>query len=371
LIRSTFSRLSFVLLAPVVLTGCVTLKPVPQAPSATAVVLDGVPLTEFGAQTCGAASLSAVMTYWGRSISIEELDPTLPKADNGGVLSLDMALAARERGFAAELTVGDRELIQKSLDAGRPLILMLQIVDIVGQSRDLFHYVIVDGYDPRKDLVRVQYGDGKARWVALDRVSRAWDSTGHATLLISPETGSEPSADPVRYAIALEEVGRFEEAEAIYRHLLEADSDSTLLWLNLGNVLSNLDLDLEAEEAYRTALDLNPMYLDALNNLAWLLLDSGGDLAEAQELVSRAVALGGPDPYLALDTMGRILLEMDRCDDALGVFELALQTAPTSSAARGWVLYGFALTLESVLHDSNDAELSAAISAELQALRPQ
>lgn len=384
MIRSPLPRLSFVLLALVVLTGCVTFKPAPQAPSATAVVLDGVPLTEFGAQTCGAASLSAVMTYWGQPISIEELDPTLPKADNGGVLSLDMALAARERGFAAELTVGDRELIQQSLDAGRPLILMLQIVDIVGQSRDLFHYVIVDGYDPRKNLVRVQYGDGKARWVALDRLSRTWDDTGYATLLISPETEAESSADPVRYAIALEEVGRFAEAEAIYRHLLETDPDSTLLWVNLGNVLSNLDLEQEAEAAYRKALDLNPMHLDALNNLAWQLLDSGGDLIEAQELVSRAVALGGPDPYLALDTMGRILLEMDRCEEALGVFELARQTAPSGSVARGWVLYGLALaqrdcdkpeeaisTLESVLHDSTDAELSAAISAELRALRPQ
>ena len=384
MIRSRFPRLNFVLLALVVLTGCVTFKPAPQAPSATAVVLEGVPLTEFGAQTCGAASLAAVMTYWGRPISIEELDPTLPKADNGGVLSLDMALAARDRGFAAELTVGDRELIQQSLDADRPLILMLQIVDIVGQSRDLFHYVIVDGYDPRKDLVRVQYGDGKARWVELDRLSRTWDDTGYATLLISPETESESSADPVRYAIALEEVGRFEEAEAIYRHLLETDPDSTLLWVNLGNVLSNLDLEQEAEAAYRKALDLNPMHLDALNNLAWQLLDSGGDLTEAQELVSRAVALGGPDPYLALDTMGRILLEMNRCEEALGVFELARQTAPNGSVARGWVLYGLALaqrdcdrpeeaisTLESVLHDSTDAELSVAISAELRALRPQ
>ena len=375
-------HLGVALTALAVLTGCVAFKPAPQAPSATAVVLDGVPLTEFGAQTCGAASLSAVLTYWGQSISIEELDPTLPKADNGGVLSLDMALAARERGFAAELAVGDRELIHKNLDAGRPLILMLQIVDIVGQSRDLFHYVIVDGYDPRKDLIRVQYGDGAARWVELDRLSRTWDDTGHATLVISPESDSETSADPNLYAIALEEVGRFEEAEAIYRHLLETDPDSTLLWVNLGNVLSNLDLDQEAEEAYRRALYFDPMHLDALNNLAWFLLDSGGGLSEAQELVSRAVALAGPDPYLALDTMGRILLKTNRCEEAIEVFELALQTAPKGSAARGWVLYGLALaqrdcdmpeeaisTLDSILHEETDADLSAAISAELRALR--
>ena len=375
---------TFVLLALVVLTGCVTFKPAPQAPSTTAVVLEGVPLTEFGAQTCGAASLSAVMAYWGQPISIEELDPTLPKADNGGVLSLDMALAAKNRGFDAELAVGSRKLIQESLEAGRPLILMLQIVDIVGKSRDLFHYVIVDGFDPTKDLVRVQYGDGKVRWVSLERLSRSWDETGFASLLISPGTDSEPSGDPIRYAVALEEAGRLEEAEAIYRHLLETDPGSTLLWVNLGNVLSGRGLEQEAAQSYREALSINSMHLDALNNLSWLLLESDGDLTEAQELVSRAVALGGPDPYLALDTMGRILLKMDRCEKATEVFELALQTAPSGSTARGWVRYGLALAqsdcgrpeaaitnLESVLQDVSDADLSEAVSAELQALRPQ
>lgn len=376
-------RISLTLLL-VSLTGCVTFKPASRAPSAEALVLEGVPLTEFGARTCGAASLSAVMAYWSQPVSIEELDATLPKGDNGGVLSLDMALAARERGFDAELAVGSRDLIQGSLTAGRPLILMIQIVDIVGESRDLFHYVIVDGLDPRKDLVRVQYGDGKARWVSLERLISSWDNTGFATLLVSPGTGSGTTGDPIRYAVALEEVGRLEEAEAIYRHLLETDPGSTLLWVNLGNVLNGRGLGQEAQQAYRVALNINSMHLDALNNLSWLLLESGGDLTEAQELVSRAVALGGPDPYLALDTMGRILLEMDRCQDATGVFELALQTAPAASAARGWVLYGLALaqrdcgqpetaiaTLESVLHDETDGDLSEAIGAELRALRPR
>ncbi len=372
------------LLLLVSLAGCVTLKPAARAPSAGAVVLAGVPLTEFGAQNCGAASLSAVMSYWSSPISIEALDTTLPKADNGGVLSLDMALAARQYGFHADLVIGSRNLILESIQAGRPLILMIQIVDIVGESRDLFHYVIVDGFDPAKDLVRVQYGDGKARWVSLDRLSGSWDKTGFATLVITPDDDAEDAADPILYAVALEEVGLFAEAEAIYRHQLETGSRSPLVWVNLGNVLSAQGLVPEAEEAYREALDLNPMYSEALNNLAWLRLASGHDLAEAQELVSRAVALGGPDPYLALDTMGRILLEMERCTEAIDVFELALDTAPMESSARGWVLYGLALaqrdcgdpaaaieTLESALQEGSDQELSTAIGDELRALRPQ
>jgi tetratricopeptide (TPR) repeat protein len=375
---------SLLLVLLVSLAGCVTLKPATRVPTADAVVLAGVPLTRFGAQNCGAASLSAVMRYWRSPISIEALDPMLPKADNGGVLSLDMALAARRNGFHAELVVGDRNLIRASIQAGRPLILMIQLVDVVGESHDLFHYVIVDGFDPEKDLVRVQYGDGKARWVSLDRLSDSWDNTGFATLVITPAGETEDTSDPILYAVALEEVGLFAEAEAIYRHQLAASPGSPLLWVNLGNVLNARGLGPQAEEAYREALDLNPMHSEALNNLAWLLLESGGDLTEAQELVSRAVALGGPDPYLALDTMGRILLEMERCTEAMEVFELALETAPMESSARGWVFYGLAQaqrdcgdpataieTLESALQEGSDQELSTAIEVELGALRPQ
>ena len=370
-----------VLIALVLLQGCVSFKPASRAPSAEANVLEGVPLVEFGAQNCGAASLSAVLTYWGSPSSIEDLDAALPKAHNGGVLSLDMALAARDRGFDAELVTGSRELLEQRLSAGQPLILMLQIVDIVGQSRDLFHYVIVDGIDPAKNLVRVQFGDGKARWVGLDRLSESWDNTGFATLAIRPGGEQRRSADPILYAVALEEAGLLAEAEAIYRHELAIDPQSTLLLMNLGNVLRGQGRGQEAELAYREVLELQPMDIDALNNLAWLLLECGGDLSEAQELVSRAVALGGPDPYLALDTMGRILLTLDRCEDATEVFATALKSVPEATLARGWILYSMAMaqadcgreqraieSLEMALLESSDADLSAAVETKLRSL---
>ena len=160
--------------AVVVLAGCVSLKPPARVPSAEALLVEGVPQTEFGVETCGAASLSAVMGFWGHETSVEELDLELPKADNGGVLSLDLVLAAREHGFGAELLAGDRMRIQESLEEGEPLILMLGVFDAPGKKKDLYHYVIVDGIDPGRDLLRVHYGDGRPRWVAWDRLSPSW-----------------------------------------------------------------------------------------------------------------------------------------------------------------------------------------------------
>ena len=374
-------RIGLAFLALGLCTSCVSLKPPPQAPGSEALALEGVPLTEFGVETCGAASLSAVLAYWNFDISIEELDQVLPKANNGGVVSLDLLLAARERGFQSELVVGDRAQILENLEAGRPLILMLRVLNAIGERRDLYHYVIVDGFDPRADLVRVQYGDGAARWVSLARLSRSWDDTGFATIVIQPGGAPGESVDSIRYAVALEENGRLAEAAEVYRRLLATAPESALVWANLGNVQAARGLQPEAEVAYRNALELDPDQPEALNNLAWLLLESQGDLDEANELASQAVSLAGPDPYLALDTLGRIQLAMGQCREATEVFRSALSTAPTGSTAEGWILYGLARsqrdcgqtaaavqTLETALFDCSDTELCETLQAELQAL---
>jgi len=344
-------------------------------------VLEGVAATEFGVETCGAASLSAILSYWDFDISIEELDQTLPKANNGGVLSLDLMLAARERGFQADLVVGDRMQILENLEAGRPLILMLRVLNAIGESRDLYHYVIVDGFDQGMELVRVQYGDGAFRWVSLARLSRSWEDSGFATLVIQPGGDPGEPEDTIRYAVALEERGRLEEAAEVYRRLLVTSPDSALVWVNLGNVEMARGLEPEAKAAYRNSLELDPDQPDALNNLAWLLLESQGDLTQAYELASRAVSLGGPDPYLALDTLGRIQLAMGRCREATEVFRSALQSTPTGSLMKGRILYGLALaqrdcgqtaaaleTLETALLDCSDTELCETLQAELQTL---
>jgi tetratricopeptide (TPR) repeat protein len=211
-----------------------------------------------------------------------------------------------------------------------------------------------------------------------------WGKSGFATILVRPDDEPGEPVDPIRYAVALEEAGRLKEAEAIYRQRLTARPDSALIWVNLGNVQMAQGFQQEAEEAYRTALDLDPDQRDALNNLAWLLLESDGDLDEAKKLAKRAVSVEWPDSYLALETLGRIHLEMGDCEAADEVFRSALETAPSSSSAQSWILYGLALsqrdcgdletaidTLEQVLLESPDPDLSEIARSALQALQSQ
>ena len=341
-----------VLLLPAALAagGCAATTLGTPAPGREAHVLTGVPLRSFGLQSCGAGSLSAVLGYHGEPVTLEELDTVLPKGRNEGVLTLDLLLEARRRGYDARLVEGSPELVGRELLEGRPVILMLEVLDAPGQRRDLYHYVVADGVEPSKGLVRVQLGDGKARWTTFKRLDHAWRATRRTALLIAPGGPGVRTAarNVLRYAVALEAAGRAGEAAALYRALLDDDPGSALLWTNLGNVEASGGDAAAAEAAYRRALELDPASVDALNNLAWLLLGQSERLAEAEELARRAVAAGGPDPHLALDTLGRVLRASGRCTEAVEVLTGALAAAPaatTAPIAREWLTLGLGLAL--------------------------
>lgn len=317
--------------------GCVSLTPRSRPPSEHAVVLQDVPVQSFGVERCGAGSLSTVLAYYGDWVDVASLDAALPKADNGGVLSVDLLLAARERGFDARLAAGSPEEVTSAVLAGRPVILMLRVVNAPGLRRDLFHYVVVDGVDPDRGLGRVHFGDGRARWVPWEKLATSWSGTDHALLLVSP------SADLLfDRGVAAEQVGDLERAAAGYERLVAARPDHVVGWTNLGNVYRESGQAQRAEAAYRTALAVDPQYRDAWANLAWLLLAEGVRLAEAEGAARAALATAAPDSddHRVRDTLGRILLARQDCAAAIRQFEAGLREMPESSPDAPWLWQG-------------------------------
>jgi tetratricopeptide (TPR) repeat protein len=369
-------------LAALLAGGCVATKPAAVTPGSSAHVLEDVPVRRFGVQRCGAGSLSAVLNYHGDAVGLDELDASLPRGRHGGVITLDMLLAARARGFSARLVEGSPRLVSEELLAGRPVILMVQVLDSVGEANDLFHYLVLDGVDPAGGLVRLQWGDGRPVWTTFDKLERSWGKTRHATLLIAPggDDGDE-RRHALRYAVALEEEGRAGEAAALYRDLLAeedgGDAGSAVLWTNLGNAEMAAGRTAQAEAAYREALARDPAGADALNNLAWLLFEDGERLAEAEELARRAVARGGPDVHLAHDTLGRILRAAGDCAGAVAALEAARDSAPADAAALDALFLELALAerdcgdaawrprLEDLAAAASDPEVAAAARREL------
>jgi TolA-binding protein len=323
--HSTFNiqHSTFALL--LLLTSCITITPKTQHHSTTATVIPNVPAQHWGIEECGAGSLSTVLQHYGDATTMQSWDAALPKT-RGGVLTIDMLLAARKAGFDAQLVTGTPAIVEQELMQGRPVILMLQVVNSIGKHYDFFHYIVADGIDPQAGLIRTQFGDGKGRWTTFDRLEKAWSGGGHAAILIHP---GNDSAAALRAAVALEDAGKYADAASAYRVILDHHPDSLLAWTNLGNTETHLGDRTAAEEAFRKALGLDPTSRDALNNLAWLLYESKR-YDEAESLARKAVAQNGPDPYIVLDTLARVLAAKGSCNEALTTFRAAIDAVPQS-----------------------------------------
>ena len=312
------------------LTSCITITPRAQHPSSAAAVIPNVPLQHWGIESCGAGSLSSVLQHYGDPTTMAQWDATLPKT-RGGVLTIDLLLAARSRGFQADLATGTAENVQREVHQGHPAILMLQVVDSPGNHYDFFHYVVVDGIDPERQLVRTQFGDGKARWTTFARLEKAWAGGGHAAIFIRPQ---DASVTALRAAVTLEDSGKTADAVAAYRAILVDHPLSVPAWIDLGNAQNKLGRRDEAEAAFRKALAVDPSSRDALNNLAWLLFEEQR-YPEAEPFARSAVAQPGPDSYLVLDTLARVLAARGACTEAISTFQKALESVPASrSSAR-------------------------------------
>jgi tetratricopeptide (TPR) repeat protein len=309
----------------------VTFAPRSRTPGPDAVVLDHVPVKAFQDDRCGPGSLSVVLSALGDAVSEAELAETLPRAPGGGTLSVDLLLAARQRGFSATMIAGDEAAVRREIQRGRPVILMLRLLNAPGRGADIYHYVVVDGEDPGRDLFRLQFGDGKARWTSLARLEGAWKGAGHALITITPP----PALGQIRAAVELEEAGRPDEAAGEYQRILQAHPESLRAWVNLGNVEAGRGRTDEAERAYRRALALSPGDPDASNNLAWLLLEEGTRLEEAEALARDALARRGPDQARVLDTLARVLAARGRCAQADATFARALALPDLVPSQRG------------------------------------
>lgn len=317
------ARLPVLIAGGMLMSSCVFWTPRSIAPTASARVIENVPRHKWDIKSCGAGALSSVLQHYGDPVPMAEWDARLPKT-RGGVMSIDLVLAARQRGFDASLVTGDASLLEAELLDERPVILMLQVIQAPGKGYDFFHYVVIDGYDPVRNLYRTQFGDGESRWARLERLEPAWKPTKYATIVIRP---ADPNAESLRAAVRLEEEGKYALAAQTYREILQKDPKSLLAWTNLGNAEMQLGRPVPAEEAFRKALELDPEAADTLNNLAWLLYEQKR-VEEAEPFARRAATARAPDTWMRLDTLARILAARGNCAEAETAFRQALAQVP-------------------------------------------
>lgn len=138
-----------------------------------------------------------------------------------------------------------------------------------------------------------------------------------------------PDYLPPYYALAhiyLRE-GRMENAITQYQFALEQGQRREIPYMMLGIIYSLQEKWDHAEQHYRKALDANPNFTPAANNLAYLLAEQEKHLADALRFAKLAHDLA-PEDFRILDTLGWVYVKNGMYDQAIRTLTESLGHAP-------------------------------------------
>ena len=144
----------------------------------------------------------------------------------------------------------------------------------------------------------------------------------------------------LRIGLVYQLKGDLPKAIVSFQQARELAPRDTLVAAALADAFRMAGRNGEAVASYRNVLALDPENANALNNLAYALLDTGGSDDEAQKLAERALQKSPRSPNFA-DTLGMVYLKKNLADSALQVFSGLTQRFPDNPVFR----YHYALTL--------------------------
>lgn len=123
--------------------------------------------------------------------------------------------------------------------------------------------------------------------------------------------------------------GDYGQAAALFGEFVDLVPHRPDVLNSLGVALLQLNRNQEAEQRYREAIDIDPVFVEALCNLASVLQ---GDPQEAEEYIRRALRVNPKHPG-ARAMLGRTLAFTGRLQEARTAFRKALKVAPNDPAA--------------------------------------
>jgi superkiller protein 3 len=126
--------------------------------------------------------------------------------------------------------------------------------------------------------------------------------------------------------IALDALGKLEEAISAYRKAIELDPKYAQAYYNLGNMLDDLGKKEEAIIAYRKAIELGIKYAQAYYNLG-NMLDDLGKKEEAIIAYRKAIEID-PKYAKAYLNLGNALSDLGKKEDAIAAYRKAIELDP-------------------------------------------
>jgi tetratricopeptide (TPR) repeat protein len=140
--------------------------------------------------------------------------------------------------------------------------------------------------------------------------------------------GQSPQLLSAYYALAglyLRE-RRAEAALEQFRQLLAVNPKQAGAHMMMGVIYDSQRQPENSEKHYRACLEIEPKFAPAANNLAYLLVERGGDLNEALKLAQSAKSQLPEEPSV-MDTLGWVYYKKGLYDSAIGEFKASLAKA--------------------------------------------
>lgn len=179
-----------------------------------------------------------------------------------------------------------------------------------------------EGYQPALMEVRISIGE----------------PTKVPDIVLTPAVEVKGTMDNLRAAfgaaVDLQNAGKFAEAEAAYKAIMETSPDVPEVHYNLGNVYYAQKQNEAAEAAFLKALELRTDYADAMNSLA-KLYQSTGRGEQALELVAKTA--GDTQDAKGQFNRGLVLMGAGKPDEAAKAFEATVAVDPAFADAWFWL----------------------------------
>jgi tetratricopeptide (TPR) repeat protein len=158
-------------------------------------------------------------------------------------------------------------------------------------------------------------------------IDRSFPSPGTLTIKPPPQPSPEvPEAGELdsmyRAGGDHHAAGRIDQAEALYRQVLERQPNHASALHHLGLIAFQRGQNESAMQMMRRSIELDPGKAFFHKNLATAARASG-NAAESAQLLQKAIELSAPDPLL-LEELGVTLERLDRLDESVAAYQQAI-----------------------------------------------
>jgi tetratricopeptide (TPR) repeat protein len=192
------------------------------------------------------------------------------------------------------------------------------------------------------DQARAILNEGLGKWpdssALLEQLARTEALAGHYDLALvqfQKLLASDPKSIVLLRQLAevCDLEGDHSRAIAYYQHAHELAADDVAVAVSLADALARNGRMDEARAIYQGVAKAHPENAPALNNVAFFLADTNGDLDEALRLAKNALAKTPGQPNFS-DTIGYIYLKKGMLDSAIQSFSILAHRYPNSASFR-------------------------------------